>query len=662
MIYFCGNPQLVCSNIWKPSKVSDILEYFSNKDEISLDTETEGFDPYTKGLLTIQLGDSENQFVIEYTTLSKEDIASFKNLLEKKLLILHNAKFDLRFLYHQGIYPRKVFDTYIAEAVINQGLQSRKSLQFVAQKYLKVYLDKSVRGEIHQGMTDRVIKYAADDVKYLGSIKEIQLQEIERQKRIKDLNIQNSFVRVLAYIEYCGIKLDRDLWEEKCKEDKVSLANKEDVLNKALIALKHPSYSYVQGDLFGEAKPIINWMSPKQVVPIFKFLKVDTKTKDAKGREVDSIEESVISKYKGKVPFVDLYLDYRKAEKLCSTYGENFFNHINEKSKRIHTQYSQLMDSGRTSSGGKDIDNRQEWINHQNIPRDKRTRKCFIPEKGSKFVISDYTSQETVVFTNQSLEPKMLEFFNSGESDMHSFTAKQVYPELKDLSLAEIKKSHTQKRYDAKQGGFAILYGGTPFAISNQLNVPVEEAQKFYDQYFESFKGVKEFFRTSNEQALKDGYVLIDSLTGAKCHIPYFNEFKESQALFTKEFWEDYREEKAKDSIRFKNELKPLVSKYFRKKGEIQRISVNYRIQGISALISKVAGIFFFDWILDNNLFGKVKIPVFVHDEYVAEAPEDLVLITKEMLEHCMVKAGSYWCTTIPLKAEGQIAQSWAEK
>jgi ribonuclease D len=157
------------------STIEVCLNYFKNKKELGVDFETEGFDPFTKKALTLQLGDEENQFIIDVSTI---DLKHFKELLETKTIILHNAKFDLKFLYYHGIIPyNNVFDTFLAERTISLGIDShRKALDFCVYRHLQVVLDKSTRGLIHRlGIFHpRVIKYSANDVKYSIPLKRKQ--------------------------------------------------------------------------------------------------------------------------------------------------------------------------------------------------------------------------------------------------------------------------------------------------------------------------------------------------------------------------------------------------------------------------------------------------------------------------------------------------------
>lgn len=116
MIYLVTNQQEMFTPVgYSMATVEDSINYLKNLDVLGFDTETMGFDPYTKALLSMQIGDGERQYVIDCTTVNPK---RYKKLLEKKELIMHNAKFDLKFLYRQEIVPTKVFDTFLAERIL----------------------------------------------------------------------------------------------------------------------------------------------------------------------------------------------------------------------------------------------------------------------------------------------------------------------------------------------------------------------------------------------------------------------------------------------------------------------------------------------------------------------------------------------------------------
>ena len=152
------------------------LYYLEPLREVGLDTETLGFDPYTKELLMLQLGCYDFQVVIDCTTV---DINFFKEYLQSdRLFIGWNIKFDMKFLFHKKVVLKNVYDGFIAEKLMWLGFPSgyhSMSLKSAGENYCNVELDKTVRGKIRwAGLSEDVIEYAANDVKYLEKIKDKQ--------------------------------------------------------------------------------------------------------------------------------------------------------------------------------------------------------------------------------------------------------------------------------------------------------------------------------------------------------------------------------------------------------------------------------------------------------------------------------------------------------
>lgn len=658
MIYLITNnkPLFNSYNSIEFCSIKFCLEYLDKLKLIEVDTETEGFDPYTKKLLTLQLGHYENQFVIDLSTV---DINNFKNLLEDstKTFILQNAKFDLGFFYHHRIILSNVWDTYLAECVINTGIErSRKALDFLAKKYLGVKLDKSIRGEIHKGLSERVIKYAADDVKYLTKIKKEQDKLLDKYDLQKALLLDNEFVKVLAYTEYCGIYLDRTAWENKIKEDKLRLNKALERLNKWIVDKDHTEWIDPQMDLFNpETNVIINWNSTQQVVKLLNQYNVDTKTPDKETGEIkDSSDAKILKPQKDKTDLIPLYLEYKEYEKECSTYGDKFLKFINPISGRLHGEYMQLMSTGRMSSGGGD-----SKINFQNIPADPRVRKCFTASNGNVLINSDFSGQESVVFANWSKDENIIKFYEEGLSDMHSFIASKIYSELEGLSLNEIKTNHKDKRQIAKSAGFAIQYGGEGITIAENLGISTEEGEDIYNSYFKAFPGVKNYFEKCQKEAIKNGYVTFNSISNRKSFIEYYEDFKRISYEITPEFWDEYRYNRDNETKLFEEKYKPLCRNYFSKKGAIERKALNFPIQGSSAEITKLAGVYIFRELLKNNLLFTVYISNIVHDEFVLESPKNISKKIAKIVEECMCKSGDVFCKIVPLKAEAVISNYW---
>ena len=401
MIYLVTKQSRVFNDEIKVLTVEDSLKLLEPLTVVGLDTETTGIDCWTKDLISVQLGCNDFQVVIDCTTI---DIQQYKEYLESdRLFIGWNLKFDLKFLFKHRIIPQRVWDGYLAEKLMYLGFPAgihSLSLKAAGFKYLKVELDKSVRGKIiWAGLTDDVIIYAANDVKYLEAIMNEQIKELTEKDLMTAIDYENRFVFPLSYCEYCGIKLDVDKWKAKMQKDQERVDVALDKLNQWF--LQHePKSKYVvvnnQVDLFSGVdltpKVTINWNSAKQLIPLFRKYGIDVSVADKDtGGTKDSIDAKQLSPQKDKCDLIPIYLDYKEATKVTSTYGQNFLDQINVDG-RIHTNYSQMgADTTRITSGGKDKENHVEYVNLLNLPSDVETRACFVAEDGNRWISIDYS-------------------------------------------------------------------------------------------------------------------------------------------------------------------------------------------------------------------------------------------------------------------------------
>lgn len=656
MKYFISNSDYACEGFINIS-VEESIEHIKNFPILEVDTETEGFFPHESRLLLMQIGTKDSQYVIDALTV---DIALYKTILETHTIIFHNAKFDLRFLFHHGIFPvRNVICTFLQETLLHNGDKTRrKSLQACALNYLGIELDKEARGLIHRlGIYNPIVlNYSANDVVYLQKINKLQRQEGEAKDLLVTYSLDNEFVCALAYIEYCGMKLNNDKWSLKMQYDVESKEGKLKELNSYFAA----TYSgAMQLSLFSTAS--INWDSPKEVIKVFNDYGMDLDIVDKKtGKVKKSVESKTIDKYKKHFPIVKLYLEYKKAAKLCSTYGESFITQLSLDG-RLRTNYNQVMTTGRLSSGadkenseseGADVSNLQ---NITRVPEPKnRTRKiyereCFEPEEGNEFIVCDYSQQEQVLLANITKDEALLDFFLSGESDMHSFNAKKVYPELADLTAEEIKEFHADKRSMAKQAGFAINYGGSGITIAFNVGISIEQGNEMYNSYMKAFPGLANYFKKQEEFLKKNHYILISPITRRK-YFPY--KFKSLMGRFYTIDWDRYRNDNE-----YKNQTKNSVLKVL--SGEVRK-AINMPIQGAAADMMKIAIINIYQWIVKNNLMNIVKICNTIHDEVVIEAPKHLIPTVADKTKYFMEKAGIIFCPIVPVKADPFTGNAWA--
>ena len=608
-----------------------------------LDTETKGLDCHTKALLTIQLGNKDNQVVIDWTTLTPREKQIVKNYLESDRLFLGwNLMFDLTFLYVQGIYPKHIWDGMIVEQLLYLGYPAQmreKSLKAAAWNYLNINIDKTVRGKIvNDGLTTEVVIYAAGDVTYIEDIKEKQDIEVEKQGMKLAVELECEFVKSLAYFKYCGVHLDITKWKAKMTKDQAKLDKAISELNAWVVAwdkenphngydiqypeLKYPKYSAdypaevkrlikdgykrfpqedlqtpdgkvdaykkviknqftridTQGDLFTgfdtEPKCVINWSSQKQVIPLFELLGINVETFDKKTKQKKkSIEANVLKPQKNDFPIIPIFLEYQEAAKVVSTYGQNWLNAINPKTGRIHADFHSIgTDTARVSSGG------GVWkLNMQNLPHDPETRACFTSEEGNAWLSADYQSQESRIIASVSKDEKMIDLFEHGCGDVHSLVAYMSYPNIipRDTRIEDIKKLYHNWRQKAKSIEFAINYGGDYNTISKNDGIPVEEAKEIYDNFMEGFPGIKRYQDYCRAAVMRDGYILLNPLTGHRAHIYDAEELKETHNKIQEPgFWEYYQNVRKRNP---QDEIVQEVRHYMQRKAASEKQSINYR-------------------------------------------------------------------------------------
>jgi len=576
MIYLVTN-QFFCynSDLFKIISLEEGIDLIKDIEILGLDTETQGLDCYTKKLLLLQIGIKEFQVLFDIQSFSGKIPKSLKDFLNtsKSTYILQNAKFDLKFLFHQGIILKNVYDTMLAEIILTNGMQySGRDLATIVDKYCQAYLDKSIRGEIiTKGLNDNVLVYGAKDVMYLPEVRLKQLAIAKDFNLLNAIALDNSFVVVLAYVEYFGIKLDFEKWKsrthiniQKAFELKIKL---DDFLWNDK---KYKWFSGMQDMWTGKQECIINWDSPKQVIELFKSYGIKVIVRE-KGIEKESIDAKVLEPQKDKFEILPIYLEYKAMQKVVSTYGLGWSKHINPVTGRIHTTYKQLMDTGRLSCGDKN----DETPNLQNIPSDALTRSCFIPEKGNVMIDADYSGQETIVLANSSNEKNLISFYQKGLADMHSYVAFLMYENIRNCTVEEVspdtleyvKKFHKDKRQIAKAAGFAITYGGNGSTIAKNCNIPAKDGEFVYNSYFEAFPEMKNYFEMGFKRAAHFGYVEFNKVTRRKYFFRKDNDYFQLRDI-------------VEDPFFYVTDANPRETKrkYSKAKSDIQRITQNYPI------------------------------------------------------------------------------------
>ena len=678
-----GQQQLFSNPAYSIMTVEGSIKEISSWNVIQLDTETTGRDAHLCDFLCVQFGNdkADKRIVVDCTTV---DIRRYKSLLESRLCILQNAKFDLQFFFNYDIIIRKVYDTMIVEQLLHLGWpagQVSYALNAIADRRLHINIDKTVRGEIQwRGLDTTVIQYAAGDVMYLEKIMWSQMEDLQNLKMVEAAKLECDFIPSLAYMEWCGIHLDRKKWSTKMQNDQKALKQaKENLDNFVISDDKYKEYTYInlQGDLFmgydTTPKCTINWDSPAQVTAFFKKLGFNTSVQDKKtGEDKDSVLEKVLKGQKGiNDEFLKIYFDYKEHSKVCSTYGQGHLNMINPKTGRIHTVFKQLGTiSGRLSCGSKNPNTDLAKVNKvpakectycnlQQLPADEPTRSSFVAPKGYKFVSADFSAEESRLGADIYQDEEFLREFKEGSGDTHNMFAWIVYnDECKKLGCVdatEVKKKAPQWRKKVKGFEFGYMFGAAAPTLAATAGCTVDEAQAVVDKLDKAFAGMTAFAKKGASFVRNNGYILINPQTGHRLNWWDWKDWKERQKYFSQPgFWEDFKanHKGTGDALCLE------VRQHFQAASKYDRLARNVVTQGTGAIILKSAMTTLFNWIVNNGYFGIIHICVAVHDEINCDYPEKVEDFPK-VLESIMEEAAAKYCKSLPIPAEASVSDHW---
>ena len=377
-----------------------------------------------------------------------------------------------------------------------------------------------------------------------------------QRPRLVELGLERLFreielplVHVLAQIEAAGVKMD----PYRLGEITARLRDRVDELHDEILRLA--------GEEFTVA-------SPQQLAEIL-FVRLGLEP-GKKGKTGYSTDARVLRGLRDQHPIVPAVEEWRELTKLLNTYLEPLPQHIDPRTGRVHSTFKQMVAAtGRLSSTDPNL---------QNIPvrtdLGAEIRACFVAEDGCRLVVADYSQIELRLMALLSQEPALLDAYHRGE-DVHRVTAAAVA----GIPPQEVTK---RQREHAKATNFGIMYGLSAFGLSEQVDIPVEEAKAFIDAYFAKYPKVREFRERVITQAARDGYVT--TLFGRRRAVP------------------------------------ELRSSNFRLRSLGERLAVNTVLQGTAADIIKVAMVTVSRELARRTLGSRLVLQV--HDELVLECPD----------------------------------------
>ena len=477
----------------------------------------------------------------------------------------HNIKYDMQVLRRAGFETKGFFfDSIVGAAVAEPGKLSYSldSLALELFKYETIHFE-NLGAEIRALPVEKAAEYSGQDAFFASEFRRRYLEIINADEKLKScyFDIEHPLIFVLADMEWTGVYLDRKILSELDYAYSIEL---EEITKMA----------------WKEAGEEFNLDSPKQVSNIL-FDKIGLKPirKTRTGTSTDQETLEVLSKI-NHLPAI--LLEYRELSKLLSTYIKALPGLIHSQTGRLHTSFNQVRTAtGRLASSKPNL---------QNIPirssRGKEIRKAFRAPEGKLLISADYSQIEFRVLAFLSQDEILIDAFKKNE-DLHSATAKRLFG---DSSL-----NNDEARRRAKTANFAILYGKTPFGLSQMLGISRTEASNFIDSYFAAFPGIKTWMEKLKEHAKESGYV--ETLFGRKRYLPDLN------------------------------------SKSRTAREQAERIAVNTVVQGTAADIIKIAMISIYH---ELAIQKENAIVIQIHDEILLEIDKDAIEQIQVMVEKKM--------------------------
>lgn len=472
--------------------IKKLVQKLNKAPEFCFDTETTGINAIEVELVglafSLKKGEAYYVPVPEQESSIRKIVSHFRESLEDTRIrkIGQNLKYDILVLRKYGIkVDGPLFDTMIAHYLIEPD--TRHNMDILAENYLN-YIPVSIetligkkgkkQGNMRDVGIDKVVEYAGEDADITLQLKAV-FDPILKEKKLEKLfhDVEIPLIKVLADMEYAGVKIDRN-----------TLANLSEEMDAAITDLNQAIY-----DLAGTE---FNIASPKQLGEIlFDHLKLDDKPKKTKTGQYATGEE-ILTRLAYKHEIAQKILDYREVQKLKSTYIDALPEMISPGDNRVHTSFNQaIAATGRLSSTNPNL---------QNIPirtaKGREVRKAFVPrDKDYILMSSDYSQIELRIMAHFANDESMIKAFQEGK-DIHSITASKIF----QTGLKEVTQD---MRRIAKTANFGIIYGISVFGLSQRLNIPRSEASEIINSYFNEFKAVKIYMDKVINEAREKGYV-----------------------------------------------------------------------------------------------------------------------------------------------------------
>ena len=594
--------------IEKLNDIDDWLKEAEEKGELSIDTETNSLNPHLAELVGISLATNIGKacyIPLKHTNKVTLDtnkvLQKLKPILEDKSIkkIGQNIKFDYIIFYHRGITMNTMEDTMLMSYVLDAG-KNRHNMDTLSELHLghKTISYKDLVGSGKKQLTfdqvdiKKATEYAAEDADITFRLYKILKKNLVKEKLENIYEIfEKPLVEILAKMEIQGVKVD-------------------DKFLKILSKKFGKKISLIEEKIYKISQKKFNIASTKQLGQImYEDLKIASLKKTKKGSYATSASVLEDLAFKGN-KFPKLILEWRQLSKLKNTYSDSLQEHINPKTKRVHTSFLlAATTTGRLASSDPNL---------QNIPiktdDGKDIRKSFVSETGNILISADYNQIEMRILADLADVKELKKAFNN-KQDIHSLTASQVF----NVKISEVNSDMRRK---AKAINFGIIYGISQYGLAKQIMVSNNEASDFLNSYFKRFPEIKDYMNETIKFCRKSGYV--NNIFGRRSHITGIND------------------------------------KNFNIRNFQERAAINAPIQGSAAEIMRLAMIRINKKMNENNE-NKCKMLLQIHDELIFEVPKVIEkkftnLIKDEMVS---VKDSDLHSFSTPLTVDVNSGDNW---
>ncbi len=595
-------------NILQEKDLDKLISQINEKKIISVDTETSSLNPQEAQLIGISVSYGPNisfYIPIGHTNVNclKKDVvlSKFKPILEDESIkkVGQNIKYDYIIFKKYDIELASIEDTMLLSYTLDAG-NNRHNMDTLSEIHLGhktiSYKDLVGTGKKQLNFSDvsleKATEYAAEDADVTLRLYEVLSERVDKEKLNKIYEVfEKPMIKILSKLETNGIKVD-------------------DSYLKTLSSKFSSRLNTIEKEIYKLSGKEFNIGSPKQLGEIiYKELKI-AKLKKTKKGSLATIAKILEDLASTGHKFPNLVLEWRQVSKLKSTYTDALQDHINKKTKRVHTSFLlAATNTGRLASSDPNL---------QNIPiktsDGKEIRKAFIAEKNNILISADYNQIEMRILADIADVKELKKAFKNN-LDIHNLTASQVF----NLPIQKVSESQRRK---AKAINFGIIYGITQYGLAKQISVSNEDAQKFINSYFKKFPEIKDYMQTTVKNCRKKGFVT--NIFGRRIHLRGINDKNFSVRSFQ------------------------------------ERAAINAPIQGSAADIIRLAMIK-----IDNILREKqnAKMLLQIHDELIFECLKKDEYSIKKIIKETMtsVSSSEHHLFSIPLEVSINSGNNWGE-